>query len=176
MHQTESWKGGHPFWMKGLSLEKRKCKMIWNGKGGLKGYSLAERQGEERRKQEGTLSQAENEDGGLDRGGWGRGPVLPVLSMGRVAGGRSPCWEEDPPAWKFQPKGKGVGMTVFLEELRGIKRDSSAWAWEEQKGETSKKNNDPTGLKGRTCRLKREVMTECAWDAPFNALNLCQAE
>ena len=52
--------------MKGLSLEKRKCKLRCNGKGGLKGYSLAERQGVERRKQEGTLNQAEDEDEGLD--------------------------------------------------------------------------------------------------------------
>lgn len=67
-------KGGHPFWMKGLSLEKRKCKLRCNGKGGLKGYSLAERQGVERRKQEGTLNQAEDEDEGLDRGRMRTGP------------------------------------------------------------------------------------------------------
>lgn len=109
------------------------------------------------------------------RWGLGRGRMMKGLAWC--------CWQAElrgagdhaeerrvPPGQQFQPKlGNGMGQPCL--ELRGLK-ESSACAW----GETSKKKNDPTGLKGKNLQTEREVMTESAWNGPFNALNLCQAE
>lgn len=63
----------------------------------------------------------------MKMGGWAGEDEDGARAVSGQSGGRQVAMlEEDPPAWKLQPKGKGVGMTVFLEELRGLKRDSSA--------------------------------------------------
>lgn len=149
----------------------------------------------QRKKMQDELTQKEETEGTAYRKGrTGRGKEEgnPVVLLLRGWAEEEPwrggcCWwaelwkvgghaEKGPPGQQFQPTlGSEIRTTLLLQELRGLK-ESSAWAWGEKKGETSKKKNDPPGSERKNLQPEREVMTESAWNGPLNALNPCQAE
>lgn len=53
---------------------------------------------------------------------------------------------------KFNPKQEMGWVNFALLRTEGVKEKTQPGARGEKTGETSKKNNDPAGLKGRTCR------------------------
>lgn len=98
--------------------ERKKMQDEINGKGGLKGYSLAEKQGKGEENRKGCWAKLRMKMGSWTGGGWWQGPVL---LMGRAMGSGWPHWgEKDPPARQFQPKlGNGMGCVWFFKNWGG---------------------------------------------------------